>query len=92
LTTRHLVSTRRAVPANLSGEYAATWAKLRDAATESGAHAWRFASAAYPTEYLEFLEFAAAADPRAGERLKELLAELDRLGRGVSEEWDELSE
>jgi hypothetical protein len=89
LTARRLVSTRRTVDAELSGDYHTTWAKLRDEVTEGGAHAWRFVSAGYPTEYLEFLEFASGADPRARPQAAELLAELDLLGRGSSEEWDE---
>ncbi len=89
MTTRRLVSTRRKVAAALSGEYDATWAKLREEATTSGAHAWRFVSAAYPTEYLEFLEFASATDPRARQQAMDVIEELERLGRGATEEWDE---
>ncbi|CAN5780214.1 hypothetical protein BH23GEM8_BH23GEM8_19710 [soil metagenome] len=89
MTTRRLVSTRRKVAAELAGEYDATWAKLRAEVTDGGAHAWRFVSAGYPTEYLEFLEFASTADPRAIPDAMDLMAELDRLSPGSSEEWDE---
>jgi hypothetical protein len=89
LTPRRLISIRRKVAAELSAEYDAAWAKLRDAVTGGGAHAWRFASAAYPSEYLEFLEFASGADPRARSPVAELLSALDRLAGGTSEEWDE---
>jgi hypothetical protein len=89
LTTRRLVSTRRRVVAELSAEYDRAWAKLREEVIGSGAHAWRFVSAGYPTEYLEFLEFASGADPRVRPPAAELLSELDRLAGGSSEEWDE---
>jgi hypothetical protein len=89
LTTRRLISTRRQVAADRSGEYHAVWAKLRDEVTGNGVHAWRFVSAGYPSEYLEFLEFASGSDPRVRSPAAELLAELDRLGGGTSEEWDE---
>ena len=75
---RHLVSIRRSVPAERRGEYDAVWARLHDTATTRGAHAWRFVSAIRPDLVLEFLEFAADADPRSRPEIADALEVLDQ--------------
>jgi hypothetical protein len=64
---RRLVSIRRYVPADRIPEYAEAWARLHNAATERGAHAWAFASADHRDVYMEFLEFGDETDPRGDE-------------------------
>jgi hypothetical protein len=86
---RRLVSLRREVPAGQLQHYAAAWRTLQSAVTETGAHAWRFVSAAYPGLHLEFLEFAAGADPRERAEIAGALAALERLAAATTEEWDE---
>lgn len=98
MTERHLVSTRRQVPAERRAEYNAAWERLHRSATAQGAHAWRFISAKRDDLFLEFLEFAAGADPRDR---SETMAALDHLGTSFgtppppadpAEEWREVSE
>lgn len=62
---RRLISIRRHVPEEGLAEYDALWGALHAAATEHGAHAWRFRSADVADVYLEFLEFGAETDIRA---------------------------
>ena len=66
-TPRRLVSIRRYVPTDRIPEYAEAWAKLHNAATARGAHAWAFASATHRDVYLEFLEFGDDSDVRSDE-------------------------
>nr|MBA4158591.1 hypothetical protein [Gemmatimonadota bacterium] len=73
MKTRHLVSTRRTVPESRRAAYDAAWTPLQAAATGLGAHAWRFRSADHGDLFLEFLEFAADADPRETPRVVALL-------------------
>jgi len=87
---RHLVSTRRPVPASRRGEYDAGWARVHAEATARGAHAWRFVSAARADLFLEFLEFRSDADPRSAPPLAEALARLEAAFAGEAEEWEEL--
>jgi hypothetical protein len=86
---RTLVSLRRRVPAPLRDAHAAAWAQLHREATARGAHAWRFASAADPELYLEFLEFSADADPRGNTEVSGALARLDEVGAAEVEQWVE---
>lgn len=86
---RRLVGTRREVPAGRAAAYDALWAEVQAAATGMGAHAWRFVAAADPERYLEFLEFAAASDPRRSPPLAGALARLEDEFAGEAEEWDE---
>jgi nitroreductase len=88
--SRRLVSTRRKLTHVQADDYDAAWSALHAAATRHGAHAWRFASAAYPSLYLEFLEFAAGADPRSEPDVSRATNALDALAPGQSDEWDEL--
>jgi len=86
---RRLVSTRREVTSEDLATYDAAWAALEQRARDAGAHAWRFVSAAYPVLYLEFLEFAADADPRGKGAVADALHAIDRIAPGSAEEWDE---
>lgn len=65
-SARALISIRRSVASADRPAYDAAWARLHHAATERGAHAWRFASTAAdsPDLFLEFLEFATDRDLR----------------------------
>ena len=73
---RHLISIRRLVPLEQRSDYDAAWARLHQAATATGAHAWRFVSAAEADLFLEFLEFAADStlreDPAVIEAIRTL--------------------
>ena len=88
---------RRPVPTERRPEYDAAWARLRDAATARGAHAWRFISAVRPDLFLEFVEFAADADPRSRPEIVNALEALDReFGTAAGptaavEEWREVT-
>jgi hypothetical protein len=73
---RRLISIRRWVSDEEKDAYDAGWKRLHAAATASGGHAWRFASAGEANLYLEFLEFAAARDLRED---PEILASLQAL-------------
>ena len=64
-TLRRLVSIRRFVPSEQIPRYAEAWARLHQAATALGAHAWHFASADQRDVYLEFLEFGEESDVRS---------------------------
>jgi len=86
---RRLISTRREITPGGQAAYDAAWSSLAQHARAGGAHAWRFVSAAYPIQYLEFLEFATDADPRSGEAIAAALAEMDLIAEGAVEEWDE---
>ncbi len=86
---RRLVSIRRDVSAEQLRQYARDWRTLQRGVEASGAHAWRFVSAAYPSRYLEFLEFAAGADPRQQPGIARALAALEMIAPAVAEEWDE---
>lgn len=93
---RHLVSMRRRVPPERRGEYNAAWERLRRSATTYGAHAWRFISAGRNDLYLEFLEFAADADPRDQPDVTVALGDLDsafqdsHFSAEPVEEWREI--
>ena len=88
---RQLVSQIRTVPAAARPRYDALWEDVRREATALGAHAWRFHSTIHPERYLEFLEFAAAGDPRRESAVADPLLALDRdLGTAEVEEWEEL--
>ena len=95
---RHLVSIRRSVPTPDRREYDAGWQRVRQAATECGAHAWRFASTVHPDLFLEFLEFATNRDPRREPGVSAALLELSRQFPAATpaadsvEEWTELRE
>jgi hypothetical protein len=89
VSERHLISLRRRIGADQHAAYDAAWHHLRDAAVARGAHAWRFRSAADATEFLEFLEFRAGADPRSHTPVRDALAALDRLAPASPEEWRE---
>ncbi len=56
---RHLISIRRMVPPEGRPEYDTAWARLHQAVSAKGAHAWRFVSAVRGDLFLEFVEFAA---------------------------------
>lgn len=90
MAARALVSLRRRVPARLRDAHATAWAQLHREATTCGAHAWRFASAADPELYLEFLEFRADTDPRETAGVRDALARLDQLAPAQVEEWTEM--
>lgn len=62
---RRLISIRRLVPPERRDAYDAAWGTLHTAATERGAHAWRFRSADVENVFLEFIEFGAESDVRA---------------------------
>ncbi|CAN5691498.1 hypothetical protein BH23GEM6_BH23GEM6_25570 [soil metagenome] len=87
--SRRLVSIRREIMDEALTSYDSAWAALEQRVTASGAHAWRFVSAAYPMRYLEFLEFAADADPRGESGVADALAAIGRIAPGTVEEWDE---
>lgn len=61
---RALISIRRSVSSGERTAYDEAWARLHQAATDSGAHAWRFGSAGTEGLYLEFLEFSTERDLR----------------------------
>ena len=88
---RRLVSTRRRVGAAQRDGYHTLWGELHGRATALGAHAWRFAAAAEPELFLEFLEFRAGSDPRADAAVDALLRRMDaEAGTSQAEEWDEV--
>lgn len=89
MSARRLVSTRREIAGELLERYDLAWQALERTATEAGAHAWRFVSAADPTRFLEFLEFRKDEDLRESPVIRRALADLERLAPGVSETWDE---
>jgi hypothetical protein len=85
---RRLVSLRRRVPGSRRERYGQLWTGLVAEATKAGAHAWRFVSPRDGDLYLEFLEFKADADPRAGEETRRILREMDAdAGVAEAEEW-----
>lgn len=85
---RRLVSLRRRVPAPRRARYGELWTALVADATKAGAHAWRFVSPRDGEVHLEFLEFRADADPRAGEGTRRILRELDAdVALAEVEEW-----
>ncbi len=53
---RRLLTTRRRVSLDRSGEYDALWSALRDAVVGAQGHAWRFRAATLEDVYLEFIE------------------------------------
>lgn len=88
MSERRLVSIRRSVPAGRAPEYAAAWARLREAAAARGAHAWVFRAEADADARLEFIEFRPGADPRGAPAVAEALLALERLAAAsVVEEW-----
>lgn len=87
--SRRLIATRRRVEAARQAEYDGAWARAAAAAQALRAHAWRFRAAPDPALHLEFLEFAAGADPRADPALQGALQQLEALGAGMVEEWEE---
>jgi hypothetical protein len=95
---RHLVSIRRSIPESGHGEYDAAWQRVQHAATEQGAHAWRFVSATHTDLFLEFLEFEANRDPRREPVVAAALRDLDRRFPAPAppadavEEWTEMRE
>jgi hypothetical protein len=92
MAARELVSQIREVPGNQRESYDACWERLRVAAVGRGAHAWRFVSSIHPHRYLEFLEYAADADPRLHSSVADALAALGReIGAADAEEWRELT-
>jgi hypothetical protein len=86
---RRLVSVRRVVLERDLDRYRTVWQELEQAVIAAGAHAWRFVSAADPSRFLEFIEFARGSDPRDLPAAAHALAELERLASGSAEEWDE---
>lgn len=87
---RRLVGLRRRVPASRRARYGELWSALVADAMEAGAHAWRFVSLRDGEIHLEFLEFRADADPRAGEGTRRILRELDaEVAVAEVEEWAE---
>ena len=91
MSARRLIAQTRRVEAPARAAYDAGWEAVRGAATERGAHAWRFRSTIHPDRYLEFLEFAAERDPRRDAAVAAPLLALDRdLGPAEAEEWEEL--
>ena len=88
---RLLTSRARTVAAADRARYDAAWEELRRAATDRGAHAWRFASTILADRYLEFLEFADAADPRGDPAVQAAMRALDeRFPAPPPDEWIEL--
>lgn len=86
---RRLISLRREVAAAEDAEYAALWQALAAEVEARGAHAWRFTAADRPELRLEFLEFAAGADPRSAPAVADALRDLDqRIGAAAVEVWD----
>jgi hypothetical protein len=81
------VSIRRTVPAAAQPAYERGWAGVQAAARALGGRAWRFRSALDGSTFIEFLEFAAAGDPRADAGFAGQLAALDALHPGTAEEW-----
>ena len=89
-TPRRLVSLRRVVSAGVRERYDELWSAAQDAAVGLGAHAWRFSELGGSNRYLEFLEFAEGADPRADPSVSGRLAELEsEIGAAEVEEWAE---
>ena len=88
MARRHLVSQIRDVALASRTRYDARWGEVQRAVTERGAHAWRFVSGIQPDRYIEFLEFAADADPREDAGVSSTLRALDEeLGAALVEEW-----
>ncbi len=77
MNERRLLSTRRLVPEERQSQYDTAWLRLHAAATERGAHAWRFLSAERADLYIEFLEFGAEKDPRADPAVAGALRQLE---------------
>lgn len=87
---RALRSTRRQVPHERLGDYAAVWARFRDAVTGAGGHAWLFRSADRPDEYIEFIESRDLGRILALPAVAGALAALDEgFGAGIQESWEE---
>ena len=87
---RRLVSLRRRADPADRARYDTLWSGLERAATEAGAHAWRFVACGDSDQNLEFLEFAEGADPRDLPEVATLLTRLDaEVGEAGAEEWKE---
>jgi hypothetical protein len=90
MASRRLVSLRRPIPEAVVERYDELWLALAAEVRALDAHAWRFASASDRDLRLEFLEFAAARDPRELPPVRELLHRLDvEIASASAEEWDE---
>lgn len=84
---RRLVSIRRRVPAPLRDRYDQAWDELARRVSAGGAHAWRFVAAEAPDLHVEFLEFAAGADPRHDPEVAAALRVLGAVAAADAEEW-----
>lgn len=81
------MTTLRTVMAGQAEEYDYAWRRLRMAAKEMGAQAWRFRRAEEAHSFIEFLEFKAEIDPRSSPALASALEELEGIAQGRTEEW-----
>lgn len=85
---RRLLVIRRRVPEAASERYLELWSELSEIAAASDFHAWRFVSPDDAAERLEFIEYEAGSDPRAGDGAAALLQSLeDEVAPPRVEEW-----
>jgi hypothetical protein len=84
---RRLLIIHRQVPSGSGPDYDRAWMQLREAAAGVPCHAWRYRSTRSGDSFVEFLEYAAAGDPRGNLEVSEALRALERVAAGEIEEW-----